>query len=231
MLSTGRADTKLTLDCNPSTRVLVMDVKSLLLFAATLGLATALPGPDILAVVSGAIGRGFRSASAIVCGQIISDLIYFNLAVFGLAALALHLGEFFLVIKLAGAVYLIWLGIQLWRARGGLAVGEAASGKTGGRRGFLGSMLIGFGTALGNPKTMIFYASLLPSVIDLGHLTPAMILAMNGIVCLTIALIPGAYALAAARARRLITNRRYQKIANRTAGTMMIGAGLAVVSQ
>ena len=212
-----------------------MDVKSLLLFAATLGLATALPGPDILAVVSGAIGRGFRSASAIVCGQIISDLIYFNLAVFGLAALALHLGEFFYVIKLAGAAYLIWLGIQLWRARGGLAIGEApagtAAGKTGAKRGFLGSMLIGFGTALGNPKTMIFYASLLPSVIDLGHLTPAMILAMNGIVFLTIALIPGAYALAAARARRLITNRRYQKIANRTAGTMMIGAGIAVASQ
>lgn len=212
-----------------------MDVKSLLLFAATLGLATALPGPDILAVVSGAIGRGFRSASAIVCGQIISDLIYFNLAVFGLAALALHLGEFFYVIKLAGAAYLIWLGIQLWRAQGGLAIGEApagtAAGKTGAKRGFLGSMLIGFGTALGNPKTMVFYASLLPSVIDLGHLTPAMILAMNGIVFLTIALIPGAYALAAARARRLITNRRYQKIANRTAGTMMIGAGLAVASQ
>ena len=209
-----------------------MDVKSLLLFAATLGLATALPGPDILAVVSGAIGRGFRSAGAIVCGQIISDLIYFNLAVFGLAALALHLGELFFVIKIAGAVYLIWLGIQLWQARGGLAVGATAAGeatRTG--RTFLGSVLIGFGTALGNPKTMIFYASLLPSVIDLSHLTPAMILAMNGIVCLTIGLIPGAYALAAARARRLITNRRYQKIANRTAGTMMIGAGIAVVSQ
>ena len=209
-----------------------MDVKSLLLFAATLGFATALPGPDILAVVSGALGRGFRSAGAIVCGQILSDLIYFNLAVFGLAALALHLGELFFVIKLAGAAYLIWLGIQLWRARGGLAVGDAtASANPATGRNFLGSLLIGLGTALGNPKTMIFYASLLPSVIDLNHLTPAMILAMNGIVCVTIGAIPGAYALAAARARRLITNRRYQKIANRTAGTLMIGAGIAVASQ
>lgn len=213
-----------------------MDIKNLLLFAVTLGLATAIPGPDILAVVSSAIGRGFRTAAAIVCGQIISDLFYFNLAVFGLAALAQHLGELFFIIKLAGAAYLIWLGIQLWRARGGLAMNDEVRGNDevpagARRRGFIGNLLIGFGTALGNPKTMIFYASLLPSVIDLNHLTPAMIAVMNGIVFVTIGLIPGAYGLAAARARRLLANRRYQKLANRTAGSLMIGAGIAVVSQ
>lgn len=209
-----------------------MDLKSLLLFAVTLGLATAMPGPDILAVVSSAIGRGFRSAGAVICGQIISDLLYFNLAVFGLAALAQHLGELFFLIKLAGAAYLIWLGVQLWRARGGLAVAdEPLANKDVVRRGFLSNMLIGFGTALGNPKTMIFYASLLPSLIDLNHLTPAMVAAMNIIVLVMIGVIPGAYAMAAARARRLLTNRRYQKYANRTAGTMMIGAGIAVAGQ
>lgn len=209
-----------------------MDIKNLLLFSVTLALATALPGPDILAVISSAIGRGFRTAAAVVCGQIISDLIYFNLAVFGLAALAEHLGELFFIIKLAGAAYLFWLGIQLWRARGGLAMTEApAETSQAQRRGFLGNMLIGFGTALGNPKTMIFYASLLPSVIDLAHLTPGMIIAMNGIVFVTIGAIPGIYGLAAARARRLLLNRRYQKLANRTAGSLMIGAGIAVATQ
>jgi threonine/homoserine/homoserine lactone efflux protein len=209
-----------------------MDLRSLALFSATLAIATALPGPDILAVVSSAIGRGFRSAGAIICGQIVSDLIYFNMAVFGLAALALHLGEVFFVIKLAGAGYLIWLGVQLWRSRGGLAIKEdetLASAQT--RRSFLGNLLVGFGTALGNPKTMVFYASLLPSVIDLRHLTPAMVVAMNFIVCLTIGLIPGAYGLTASRARRLLLDHRYQKGVNRTAGTLMIGAGLAVASQ
>ena len=96
-----------------------MDIKNLLLFAVTLGLATAIPGPDILAVVSSAIGRGFRTAAAIVCGQIISDLFYFNLAVFGLAALAQHLGELFFIIKLAGAAYLIWL--DMLEGQGGQA--------------------------------------------------------------------------------------------------------------
>jgi threonine/homoserine/homoserine lactone efflux protein len=209
-----------------------MDFRSLALFSATLALATALPGPDILAVVSSAIGRGFRSAGAIICGQIISDLIYFNLAVFGLAALARHLGELFFVIKLAGAGYLIWLGIQLWRSRGGLAIRVDETPAPGqARRGFLGNLLIGFGTALGNPKTMVFYASLLPSVIDLHHLTPSMVVAMNLIVCLTIGLIPGAYGLTASRARRLLLDRRYQKATNRTAGTLMIGAGIAIASQ
>jgi threonine/homoserine/homoserine lactone efflux protein len=209
-----------------------MDLHSLLLFSVTLGLASAIPGPDILAVVSSTIDRGFRSAGAVFCGQIISDLLYFNLAVFGLAALAQHLGELFLVIKLSGAAYLIWLGVQLWRARGGLAVTDGLPAQpTPPRRSFFSNLLIGFGTALGNPKTMIFYASLLPSLVDLRHLTGAMTLVMNLIVLLTIAVIPGAYALAAVRARRLLTNRRYQKYANRAAGTLMIGAGITVASQ
>ncbi len=210
-----------------------MDVKSLLLFTATLGLATAIPGPDIFAVVSSAIGRGFQSAIAVICGQIVSDLIYFNLAVFGLAALAQNMGELFLIVKLAGSAYLIWLGIQFWRSRTGIGGADkdniAATAPI--RRGFFRNLLVGFGTALGNPKTMVFYASLLPSVIDLRHLTPVMIVVMNGIVFMLVGVIPGLYALAAHRARRLLASRRYQKLANRAAGTMMIGAGIAVASQ
>src|SRR5882757_9684161 len=97
-------------------------------FAVALAIAVALPGPGIFAVVSCAIGRGFREALALICGIIIGDLIYFYLAVLGMAALARSMGEFFIVIKLAGAGYLIWLGLKLWRQKpAGLSAAEGGA--------------------------------------------------------------------------------------------------------
>ena len=72
---------------------------------------------------------------------------------------------------------------------------------------------------------------LLPTFIDLQHLTLPTALAMAGIVVLLVGGIIGAYALAAAQARGLLNNRRYLKLVNRTAGTMMIGAGVTVATQ
>lgn len=212
-----------------------MDVKSLLVFSLALAIAAGIPGPGILAVVSCAIGRGLRAALAMTCGLVIGDLVYFTLAILGMAALAHTMGELFLVVKLAGAAYLIWLGVKLWRTRldiigseqrpdGGLAAAPA-------RRGFFGNLLAGLGVTLGNPKTMAFYAGLLPTFIDLQRLTLPNAVAMAGIVILLVGDIVGIYAIAAARARTFLGNRRYLRLVNRTAGTMMIGAGVAVATQ
>ena len=92
-----------------------MHLSVLLAFAAALAVAVAIPGPGIFAVVSCALGRGFREALALIVGVIAGDLVYFTLAVLGMAALARSMGELFIVIKLAGASYLIWLGVKLWR--------------------------------------------------------------------------------------------------------------------
>ena len=109
------------------------------------------------------------------------------------------------------------------------ARGMGAPGRR--ERSHLGNLLAGLGVTLGNPKTIAFYAGLLPTFIDLQHLTLPTALAMAGIVVLLVGGIIGAYALAAAQARGLLNNRRYLKLVNRTAGTMMIGAGVTVATQ
>ena len=112
----------------------------------------------IFAVVSCAIGRGLREALALICGMVIGDLIYFTLAVLGLAALAHTMGEFFIVVKLAGAGYLIWLGVKLWRQP---PAAMAADGDVAPQRGFQRSLLGGLMVTIGNPKAIGFYAGLL----------------------------------------------------------------------
>jgi threonine/homoserine/homoserine lactone efflux protein len=212
-----------------------MDVKSLLVFAVALAIAAGIPGPGVLAVVSCAIGRGLKAALAMTCGFVIGDLIYFTAAILGMAALAHSMGELFFIVKLAGAAYLIWLGIKLWRAKGDLAPaatlkqGEAIAVRS--QRSHLGNLLAGLGVTLGNPKTIAFYAGLLPTFIDLQRLTFPTALAMAGIVVLLVGGIIAFYALVAAQARGFLGNRRYLKLVNRTAGTMMIGAGVTVATQ
>jgi threonine/homoserine/homoserine lactone efflux protein len=198
-------------------------------FAVALAIAVAIPGPGIFGVVSCAIGRGFREAMAMICGVIIGDLTYFYLAVLGMAALAHSMGEFFIVVKFAGAAYLIWLGVKLWRQQPADAPPMSESGVT--RRGFKRSLLGGIALTVSNPKTIGFYAGLLPTFIDLKKLTPGEAAVMGAIVVLVVGTIPAAYAYAAARSRRFFQHPAKMKVMQRTAGTMMIGAGVTVASQ
>ena len=188
----------------------------------------ALPGPGIFAVVSCAIGRGFRESLALIGGMVMGDLIYFTLGVVGLAALAHTLGEFFIVVKLAGAGYLIWLGVKLWRAPP--ASIELEAGKTP-RRGFKRTLLGGLMVTIGNPKAIGFYAGLLPTLINLDQLSWSEAVTMGAIVVGLVAGIPALYAYAAASSRRFFRRPARMKALQRTAGTMMIGAGLTVAAR
>lgn len=205
-----------------------MHLSVLLAFAAALAVAVAIPGPGIFAVVSCALGRGFREALALIAGVILGDLVYFTLAVLGLAALARSMGELFIVIKLAGAAYLIWLGVKLWRQP---PVPMTTGDGTAPQRGFRRSLLGGFLVTISNPKTIAFYAGLLPTFVDLQKLSAAEALVMGGIVVLIVGAIPAAYALAAAGSRRFLARPDRLRLMNRTAGTMMIGTGVTVVAR
>ena len=85
--------------------------------------------------------------------------------------------------------------------------------------------------AVSNPKTIAFYAGLLPTFVDLEKLSAGDALAMGAIVVLIVGAIPAAYAFAAAGSRRLLNQPKRLQLMNRTAGAMMIGMGIAVARQ
>lgn len=203
-----------------------MHVSTLAAFATALAIVVAIPGPGILAVVSCAMARGLKDALGLVGGMLLGDLTYFALAVFGMASLARSMGEVFIAVKILGAAYLIWLGLNLWRQRAARHAAPAAGPSPA--RGVGRSVLGGLAVTLGNPKAIAFYAGLLPTFIDLGRLAWADAVGMAVIVVIVVAGIGATYAVAAAGGRRFFVEPRRLTWMNRAAGTMMIGAGVSV---
>jgi threonine/homoserine/homoserine lactone efflux protein len=193
-------------------------------YVVALGIASAIPGPGITGAVGTALGAGFEKGLYFVTGIVIGDLAYLGFAVLGLTAIAAAYGEVFVVIKLAGAAYLLFLAYNFWR--GGVDPQTVAAR---GHRGRFSTFLGGLTLTLGNPKTIIFYLALLPTVVDLNAVSAR---DFAGLALLTIGVlytvcIP--YIGLAAKARTFLTNPRALKWLGRGAASAMAGAALFVV--
>src|SRR6266852_7172838 len=95
-----------------------MELAALLVFAGTLVVAAASPGPTIAALVARAIGRGLDGAAAFTAGLVLGELVWLAAAILGLAVVGQTFHEVFLVIKYAGAAYLLYLAYRMWTAKG-----------------------------------------------------------------------------------------------------------------
>jgi threonine/homoserine/homoserine lactone efflux protein len=97
---------------------------TLLIFAALFAVSAAAPGADTMLMFGRALGGGARSAVPVAIGITAGKLVLLALAAAGVTAAAAALGPMFVVVKVVGAAYLVWLGLRLWRrkARAGGAV-------------------------------------------------------------------------------------------------------------
>jgi threonine/homoserine/homoserine lactone efflux protein len=196
-----------------------MDFAALLLFAGTLLVAAAL--------VARVIGRGLDGAPAFAAGLILGDLVWLSVAVLCLAVVAQAFHEVFLVIKYAGAAYLVYLAWRMWTAP--VAASDIAADRR--RDGGLRMFLAGLALTLGNPKVVAFYLALLPSLIDLARVGLVGYVELAGIAVLVLTVVFGAYSVAAARARALFRSARAMRLLNRAGGTVMAGAAVAVATK
>ncbi len=89
-----------------------MAIEAVLFFAAILYVTTVIPGPSILGLVGCALGQGLMRAYGFLLGLIVGDAIYLVLAAVGLSSLVMALGDGFIVVKLAGGAYLLFLGVR-----------------------------------------------------------------------------------------------------------------------
>jgi len=205
-----------------------MTLYGLAVFCIVYALAVASPGPGVAAVVARSLVRGTRGAPAFIAGFVIGDLVWFTIAVTGLAALAQTASAVFATIKYAGAAYLLYLAWRMWTApaTGAEATDNPRADADSQRpsRLFAGSLAL----TLGNPKTMVFFLALLPTVVQLDRLTVAGFAEIAAVIAVVLPAVLGAYVLAAARARRLLQNPRAVRIVNRTGASVMAGAAIAV---
>ena len=201
----------------------------LVTFCAAYFLAVATPGPGVAAVVARGLARGLRGAPAFIGGFILGDLFWFLAAALGLSALAQTAHAAFVAVKYAGAVYLLYLAYRLWSAPAQPLTASAGEDDTTQKpwKLFLGSLAL----TLGNPKAMIFFIALLPSVVPLESLDWHGQLSIAAAIAIIQPAILGGYVLMATRARTWFRNPRAVKIVNRSSGTLMAAAAVAVATR
>jgi len=204
-----------------------MTLAGFIAYSGALALAAAIPGPGVTALVARALGSGFRSSLFMSLGLILGDLIYLTAIVLGLAFVAQTFGLVFLAIKWLGIAYLGWLAWSFWTS--GITAESVEARKAKG--GFLSSFLAGLTVTLGNPKTMIFYLAITPTIVDLRTITLADygMLALITVLVLLVVLVP--YLALAAKARWFLRTPRALKALNRTAATFMAGAAAAIAAR
>ncbi len=198
---------------------------SLLAYAAALTLAVITPGPAMVAVISSGLSRGARPAIAMSAGVALGDVMLAALALLGLSAIAESVGWLFAVIKYAGAAYLIWLGVKMWRSDPGFQVD---AGRTGGAGRAFG---LGGAVALGNPKAILFHASLMPLILDLRLLTPDDALIILATVLAINLVVMSGYGALAGRAQRAFRAPGRLRWVNRIGGGAMIGTGTVIATR
>ena len=203
-----------------------MDIASLMIFAGALLVAAGSPGPSIAALVARVIAKGFRDVFPFLLAMWVGEAIWLSFAVFGLAFVAQTFHLAFVVVKWAGVAYLIYLAWKMWTApvavRDGGMPQEDSPAKL---------FLAGMAVTLGNPKIMMFYLALLPTIIDLGAVTLLGWAELTLTMAIVLVAIDLAWVLAAAQARRLLKSERAMRIANRVSAATMGGAAAAIAAR
>jgi len=202
-----------------------------LAFAAMSLLVIVIPGPSVLFVIGRALAHGRRTAVATAVGNVLGSYLLVVAVAVGIGSLVERSVTVYLAVKLAGAAYLVFLGVQAFRHRGALkasAMTEPSARHP--RRGDLRTVLDGALVGVTNPKGIVFFAAVLPQFVDhsAGRLPAQMLLL--GLVPITIGLVTDTLwglTASAARAWFARSDRRLSMIGG-AGGFAMIGLGVTV---
>ena len=204
-----------------------MDPAGLLVFAAALFVAAASPGPGIAAIVARVLGRGARGAIAFSAGVAMGDVVWLSFAIGGLAVLAQTFHQVFVAIRWAGVAYLLYLAWRMWTAP---VVAREPSDTLRPERP-IALFAAGLAVTMGNPKVMVFYVALLPTIVDLARVDALGWAELVAVTLGVLTVVFGAWITLAARARRLFTSPRALRRMHRGSAAAMTGAAAWVATR
>ncbi|RAI01589.1 LysE family translocator [Acuticoccus sediminis] len=176
-----------------------MEISAYLVFVAVAALQVATPGPSTLFVVRNATAYGRRRALVALSGDLVAIALLATLSATGLGALIVAWPTTFLVLRLAGAAYILWLGWD--QLRPAAPQERTRGGADGGRNTSL--WLHSFGVGISNPKAVLFFAALFPQFIPGGSGPSVLALLVLTFVAVKL-LVLGGYALGARSVGRLL---------------------------
>jgi threonine/homoserine/homoserine lactone efflux protein len=196
-----------------------------LLFVTTEAVLSMTPGPAVLYVLSQAIRRGPAKSVWASWGILSANAMYFALSATSLGAVIVASYKLFFLIKWAGAAYLVYLGLRSFFGKTSVvSLPESADDSRSGPR----ILRDGFFLQAANPKALLFFTAILPQFIDAHHNVAFQILVLGISSILVELVILFVYGQLAGRALSTARNPRFEKLTNRVAGSLLIGAGVGL---
>ncbi len=205
-----------------------MSLVSIFSFAIAIFVLAITPGPGVFAIISRSLASGFKTTLLMIAGCVTGDIIFLLFAIMGMSVIAQTMGTLFLLVKIVGAAYLIFLGVKIWISKPVPAHLQQINGKKA--IGY-GNYLSGLGITLANPKVILFYCGFLPTFMDLPSMTGFDIFLVTMVLAMVLSVVLISYAYLASSARLFFSSTRSVKWLNRTAGTVMISAGAAIAAK
>lgn len=203
-----------------------MEIAVLGLFAAALLVNAGTPGPSIAALVARVISHGVGSVLPFLAAMWIGEALWLIAATLGLGFIAAKFYLVFSIIKYLGVAYLAYLAWKMWTAPVDIRAGALpASGSS------LKLFLTGMALTLGNPKIMVFYMALLPSIVNLDSVSAMGLAELVATALAVLVAVDLAWAFTAAWARTWLRSPRAVRIANRSSATAMGGAALVIATR
>jgi threonine/homoserine/homoserine lactone efflux protein len=196
-----------------------MSIEIYLAFLLTTIVIIIVPGPTVTLVIGNSLTHGARAGLLNVAGNQAGKTVLVAVVIVGLASLIETMGWWFEWVRLAGAAYLIWIGIKLLRSAGRLGDPQSAPAPRGGF--FLQGLLVG----VSNPKTLAFFGALFPQFIDPSRDYLTQVLIMGGTALVVAAISDSIYAVLVGSAGRRLS-RKGMKWLSRISGGCVIGGGL-----
>jgi threonine/homoserine/homoserine lactone efflux protein len=182
------------------------------------------PSVSVMAVTARAAAFGFTHGLFTALGIVFADILFILVAIYGLALIAEMMGDQFRLIQYIGAIYLIWVGISLWRADAKAQTSDSLSQSS-----WSSSFLTGFLITLGDQKAILFYLGFFPAFIDLSVMTAVDTLIIVLIAILSVGGSKLVYAFLADRASLMFKNSRALHGINILAACIMIAVGVALL--
>ena len=203
---------------------------SLLTFLGVSIVVIVAPGPDTALTIRNTVRGGRATGLATALGVSTGQLIWAVATSVGLVAVLLASEPIFRAVRLAGAAYLIWLGLQSLRAafttRGPVAPGTSRGERLSSRAAF-GQGIV---NNLGNPKMAVFFASVLPQFTAPGQGMISALVLLGVVFSALTFLWLAVYAAAISMAGRLLRASRVQRAIEAISGTVLIGLGVRVAT-
>lgn len=201
-----------------------IDPAILALFIPTFFFVSVTPGMCMTLSMTLGMSLGVRRTLHMMWGELIGVGLVSVLSVIGVAAIMLNYPGIFAAFKYVGGAYLVWLGIQMWQAKGKMAIQADLS--AGQQTSAMGLAVQGFVTAIANPKGWAFMISLLPPFISADKPMVPQISALVALIlviefsCLLL------YASGGRTLRHFLARSGNVTLMNRIAGTLMLGVGV-----